>query len=70
MSSVDPLLVEKLALKAIQMVGNSSNELERCCWMVVHEYHHGIKPFEYDIREIDENLYLDVLKFIKENYSQ
>ena len=31
------------------------------CWMVVHEHHHGMKPSEYDIREIDEDLYLAVL---------
>jgi hypothetical protein len=30
--------------------------------MVVHEHHHGVKPTEYDIREIDEQLYLEVLK--------
>jgi hypothetical protein len=29
--------------------------------MVVHEHHHGVRPSEYDIREIDEELYLAVL---------
>ena len=30
--------------------------------MIVHEHKHGVMPTEYDIREIDEELYLDVLK--------
>ncbi len=31
------------------------------CWTVVHEHHHGAMPSEYDIREVDEDLYLAVL---------
>ena len=31
------------------------------CWMVVHEHHHGVMPTEYDIREVNEDLYLAVL---------
>jgi hypothetical protein len=30
-------------------------------WMVVHRHIHGVLPSEYDIREIDEALYLEVL---------
>ena len=59
-------LIEQLALKSIDLLEQSNSDIEKGCWMVVHEYHHGIKPFEYDIREIDENLYLSVLKKIKE----
>ncbi|MBW3041509.1 hypothetical protein [Prochlorococcus marinus] len=59
------LLVQKLSKKAIDMSGESKNELERTCWMVVHEYKHGAMPTEYDIREIDEALYLKVLKTAK-----
>jgi hypothetical protein len=29
---------------------------------VVHRYAHGVLPSEYDIREIDEQLYLEVLE--------
>ena len=34
---------------------------ERNCWLVVHRHAHGVLPSEYDIREIDEDLYLAVL---------
>lgn len=34
---------------------------ERNCWMAVHCHIHGVPPSEYDIREIDEDLYLAVL---------
>ena len=36
-------------------------DLERNCWMVVHHHRHGMFPSEYDIREIDEDLYLALL---------
>tara|TARA_B100001939_G_scaffold235502_1_gene203018 strand:- start:54 stop:158 length:105 start_codon:yes stop_codon:yes gene_type:complete len=29
--------------------------------MVVHQHRHGMFPSEYDIREIDEDLYLALL---------
>ena len=59
-------LIKKLSKKAIDLSGNSKNELERTCWVVVHEYKHGAMPTEYDIREIDEELYLEVLRIAKE----
>ena len=34
---------------------------ERNCWLAVHRHAHGVLPSEYDIREIDEDLYLEVL---------
>ena len=55
-------LVKKLSKKAIELSGQSKKELERTCWMIVHEHKHGVMPSEYDIREIDEELYLEVLK--------
>ncbi len=58
-------LTEELALKAKRIAGDSLTELERCCWIVIHEYHHGFKPSEYDIREIDEELYLSVLNRLR-----
>ena len=62
---MDPT-IKKLSNKAIDLSGKSKNELERTCWMVVHEYKHGTMPTEYDIREIDEELYLKVLRVAKE----
>ena len=62
---MDPL-IQKLSKKAIDFSGKSKKELERTCWMIVHEYKHGVKPTEYDIREIDEELYLEVLRIAKE----
>ena len=42
-------------------------EKEKFCWMAAHEFKHGVLPSEYDIREIDEDLYLQLLqKFKKE----
>ncbi len=66
MNPYDPNLINKLALKTIENLSEFNSDVEKVCWMVVHEYHHGVKPFEYDIREIDETLYLSVLKSIKE----
>ena len=60
-------LAKNLALKALEIAGRSSKEIDRFCWMVVHEYHHGFMPSEYDIREIDELLYLKVVNFAKDN---
>ena len=42
-----------------------SGEIEKFCWMAVHEHKHGVLPSEYDIREIDEELYLQLLKEFK-----
>ena len=62
---MDPL-IEKLSQKAINLSGQSKSELERTCWMILHEHKHGVMPTEYDIREIDEELYLKVLRVAKE----
>ena len=62
---MDPL-IEKLSQKAIDLSGQSKAELERTCWLIVHEHKHGVMPTEYDIREIDEELYLEVLRTAKE----
>ena len=59
-------LIQKLSKKAIDLSGKSKTELERTCWMTVHEHKHGVMPAEYDIREIDEELYLEVLRTAKE----
>ena len=45
----------------------SIEEIEKFCWMAVHEHKHGVLPSEYDIREIDEDLYLELLREFKSN---
>ena len=62
--------IKTLSSKAIDLSGKSKKDLERTCWMVVHEYKHGTMPSEYDIREIDEELYLEVLRIAKEKFSK
>tara|TARA_Y100001968_G_scaffold265651_1_gene254887 strand:- start:124 stop:318 length:195 start_codon:yes stop_codon:yes gene_type:complete len=59
-------LIKQLSKKAIDLSGKSKKELERTCWMIVHEHKHGVMPTEYDIREIEEELYLDVLRTARE----
>ena len=58
---VNPSLVTRLAARVRELYGASPSDLERMCWTVVHEHHHGAMPSEYDIREVDEDLYLAVL---------
>jgi len=53
-------LVHALAEASRQFDGTGADP-ERNCWMVVHRHVHGVLPSEYDIREIDEDLYLAVL---------
>tara|TARA_B100000945_G_scaffold157386_1_gene126294 strand:+ start:676 stop:840 length:165 start_codon:yes stop_codon:yes gene_type:complete len=47
--------------------GFSVKEIEKFCWMAAHEHKHGYLPAEYDIREIDEDLYLQLLQEFKTN---
>ena len=54
--------LERLVSRALELSGPSGAEIERSVWMAVHEQHHGMLPSEYDIREIDEGLYLSVLE--------
>ena len=58
---VNPNLVTTLVARVRELYGPSPSDLERMCWTVVHEHHHGAMPSEYDIREVDEDLYLAVL---------
>ncbi|NDD69866.1 MAG: hypothetical protein EBZ29_10985 [Synechococcaceae bacterium WB9_4xC_028] len=44
----------------------TASDPERNCWLVVHRHIHGVLPSEYDIREIDEDLYLAVLELRKQ----
>ena len=58
---MNPTLVTTLVARGRELYGPSPSDLERMCWTVVHEHHHGAMPSEYDIREVDEDLYLAVL---------
>ena len=58
-------LIKKLAIKVKGYPRFSKAEIEKFCWMAVHEHKHGVLPSEYDIREIDEDLYLQLLQEFK-----
>ncbi|MBC1260109.1 hypothetical protein FQK07_02290 [Synechococcus sp. BSF8S] len=53
-------LVQRLALESLDFEGTSKDP-ERNCWLAVHRHAHGVLPSEYDIRDVPEDLYLDVL---------
>ena len=59
--AVDPSLVKHLVARVQEIYGPTLTDPERMCWTVVHEHHHDAMPTEYDIREVDEDLYLAVL---------
>ncbi len=59
-------LVEELARKSIEISKGSVKEIDRYSWMVLHEYIHGVMPSEYDIREVDEELYIAILNRAKQ----
>ncbi len=60
-------LIRNLFIKVKEYPRFSMEEIEKFCWMAVHEYKHGVLPSEYDIREIDEDLYLLLLREFKPN---
>jgi len=60
-------LIKSLSLKVKEYPRFKIGELEKFCWMAVHEHKHGVLPSEYDIKDIDEDLYLQLLKEIKSN---
>ena len=60
-------LIKNLCEKVTDYPRFSSSEIEKFCWMAVHEHKHGVLPSEYDIREIDEDLYLQLLDEFKLN---
>ena len=67
MTEYSESLLSSLCLKIKDYPRFSINEIEKFCWMAAHEYKHGVLPSEYDIREIDENLYLQLLEKFKIN---
>ena len=64
MSEYSDSLIKLLCSKVKNHPRFNNSELEKFCWMVAHEHKHGVLPTEYDIREIDENLYLLLLNKI------
>tara|TARA_B100000242_G_scaffold152272_1_gene108758 strand:+ start:1014 stop:1220 length:207 start_codon:yes stop_codon:yes gene_type:complete len=67
MSGYPESLIKSLSIKVKEYPRFSDGEIEKFCWMAVHEYKHGVLPSEYDIREIDEDLYLQLLNVFKSN---
>ena len=63
--ATDSALVTALVERVHAVYGGQLSDVERQCWTVVHEHHHGAMPTEYDIREIDEELYLAVLAAVR-----
>ena len=67
MAEYSESLIKELFIKVKGYPRFSNGEIEKFCWMAVHEYKHGVLPSEYDIREIDEELYLQLLREFKQN---
>ena len=60
-------LIKSLIKKVKEYPRFSKKEIEKFCGMAAHEHKHGVLPSEYDIREIDEELYLELLHEFKSN---
>ena len=67
MTNYPKAILDELCIKIKNYPRFSSQEIEKFCWMAAHEHKHGVLPSEYDIREIDEALYLQLLKEFKAN---
>ena len=65
MANYPESLIRDLFVKVKEYPRFSKEEIEKFCWMAVHEHKHGVLPSEYDIREIDEDLYLKLLQEFK-----
>ena len=67
MADFSESLLRSLFLKVKDYTRFSMQEVEKFCWMAAHEHQHGVLPSEYDIRDIDEELYLQLLQEFKSN---
>jgi len=67
MADYSESLITSLITKVKGYSRFSKEEVEKFCWMAVHEHKLGVLPSEYDIREIDEELYLELLQEFKKN---
>ncbi len=61
MTDYSKSLIDSLCSKMKDYPRFSFRDIEKFCWMAAHEHKHGVLPSEYDIREIDEDLYLQLL---------
>ena len=59
--------IKSLIKKVKEYPKFSIKEVEKFCWMAVHQHKHGVLPSEYDIRDIDDDLYLRLLQEFKSN---
>tara|TARA_Y100000991_G_scaffold119733_1_gene90337 strand:+ start:74 stop:280 length:207 start_codon:yes stop_codon:yes gene_type:complete len=66
MADYSETLIRSLIKKTKEYPRFSKVEVEKFCWMAAHEHKHGVLPSEYDIREIDEELYLQLLQEFKQ----
>ena len=62
MSNYPDSLIKQLCSKVKNYPRFSTEEMDKFCWMAAHEHKHGVLPSEYDIRDIDEDLYLLLVK--------
>ena len=67
MADYSESLIKSLINKVKKYPRFSKEEIEKFCLIAVHEHKHGVLPSEYDIREIDEDLYLKLLREFKSN---
>ena len=67
MAGNSEFLIKSLIKKVKEYPRFSKDEIEKFCWMAAHEHKHGVLPSEYDIREIDEELYLVLLQEFNSN---
>ncbi len=67
MTDYSKSLIDSLCIKIKGYPRFSPTEIEKFCWMGAHEHKHGVLPSEYDIREIDEALYLQLLQKFRVN---
>ena len=58
-------LINILCKKVKEYPAFSMSQIDKFCWMAAHEHKHGVLPSEYDIREIDEDLFLKLLNEFK-----
>ena len=65
MADYSASLIKILTSKVRNYPNFSDKEVEKFCWMAVHEHKHGVLPSEYDIRDIDESLFLILLEQFK-----
>ena len=68
MADYSKSLLKSLCVKIRDYPRFSLTEIEKFCWMAAHEHKHGVLPSEYDIREIDERLYLLLLEEFKSKW--